>query len=194
FAPAGGQAPGDVLPVGVEQDQEGVAADPVAEIVAFGNQLTVEQHPQRAALVVGPVLVLHLGAVGAEPDDVLAAHAAAHLALEEVLAAQHRLGVAQREHAAGELEHRAVDRRPVDPGDLVVLAVGVVVAPLGAAQLVAVEDHGAALGDDERRDEVAALAVTQLQDGGVAGLALDPAVPAAVVVGAVAVALAVGLV
>jgi hypothetical protein len=37
------------------------------------------------------------------------------------------------------MEEFVVDRRPVEPGDVVVLAVGVVVASLGAAELIAAQ-------------------------------------------------------
>ena len=84
--------------------------------------------------------------------------------------------------------------RPVDPGQLVVLAVGVVVAALGAAHLVAVQDHRHALRQQQRGEEVALLAGAQREDRRVVGLALDAAVPRPVVALAVAVALAVGLV
>ena len=72
--------------------------------------------------------------------------------------------------------------------------VGVVVAALGAAALVAGGDHRDAVGQAQRRDQVGGLAVTQREHVRVVGLALDAAVPGPVVVGAVAVALAVGLV
>ena len=50
---------------------------------------------------------------------------------------------------------------PVDPAQLVVLAVDVVVALLGAAQLVAVRDHRHALGQQQRGEEVALLPLAQ---------------------------------
>ena len=53
---------------------------------------------------------------------------------------------------------------PVVPGDLVVLAVGVVVAVLGAADLVAAEEHGHALRQEQRGQEVALLAAAQRDD------------------------------
>jgi hypothetical protein len=87
-----------------------------------------------------------------------------------------------------------VDVVPVEPRQLGVLAVGVVVAGLGAAELVATEDHRHALRQQEGREDVAALLVAQGADLLVVGLALDPAVPRAVVRLAVAVVLAVGLV
>jgi hypothetical protein len=83
---------------------------------------------------------------------------------------------------------------PVDPGDLVVLGVDVVVAALRAAELVAVQQHRHALRQEQRGEEVALLLLPQRDDLEVVGLALDAAVPAAVVALAVVAALAVGLV
>src|SRR5690606_33334844 len=88
--------------------------------------------------------------------------------------------------AAGEL--------PVHPGDGVVLAVGVVVAVLGTADLVAVGEHGHALAEHERGQHVAHLAAAQRGDGRVGGGAFRAVVPRAVVVGAVPVVLPVGFV
>ncbi len=94
----------------------------------------------------------------------------------------------------GEREQVDVDLRPVDPGDLVVLAVAVVVAALGASQLVAVADHRHALRDEHRGDEVALLLCAQRQHLRVVGRALDAAVPRAVVALAVVVVVLVVLV
>src|SRR3954452_3306662 len=87
-----------------------------------------------------------------------------------------------------------VPQAPVVPGDVVVLAVGVVVPPLAAAHLVAAEQHGYALGQEQGAEEVPPLADADLADLLVVGVALGPAVPRAVVALAVAVALAVGLI
>ena len=62
------------------------------------------------------------------------------------------------------------------------------------AELVAAEQHRHALREEERRQEVAHLPVAQRVHGGVVGRPLGAAVPAAVVVGAVAVPLPVRLV
>ena len=83
---------------------------------------------------------------------------------------------------------------PLVPGDLVVLAPGVVVAVLGAAQLVAAEEHRDALRQHERHEEVALLAGAQRVDLRIVGRALGAAVPGPVVVGPVAVVLLVRLV
>src|SRR6202023_1970215 len=85
-------------------------------------------------------------------------------------------------------------QRPVEPGGLVVLAVGVVAAPLGPTELVAAEQHRDTLGQQQRREEVALLPATQAGDRGVIRRAFHAAVPRPVVVRAVAVVVPVGLV
>ena len=103
---------------------------------------------------------------------------------------------AQADQPLREVEQLAllVGEVPVVPGDLGVLAPGVVVAALRAAELVAAEQHRRAVRQEQRRQEVADLAQPQRDDLGVVRRPLDAAVPRAVVVGAVAVVLAVGLV
>ena len=100
----------------------------------------------------------------------------------------------QPDQAARELQQILVGRFPVEPRDLVVLAVGVVVAVLRAADLVAAEQHRHALRQQQRRQEVAHLAVAQREDLRVVGRPFGAAVPRAVVALAVAVVFAVRLV
>ena len=104
------------------------------------------------------------------------------------------MGAAEGHQLPGEREQFGVGRGPVEPGDLVVLAIGVVVALLGAAQLVAAQQHREPEGEQQGGEDRAGLARAQGQHGGVAGRALRAAVPGAVVAGPVAVGFAVGLV
>jgi hypothetical protein len=72
------------------------------------------------------------------------AHAPAQIArgvsLEETPPPEDRVAAAQRDELGGEAQQPTINRRPVKPADLVVLAVGVVVASLGAAELVATQE------------------------------------------------------
>ena len=78
--------------------------------------------------------------------------------------------------------------RPVDPRDRVVLVVGVVVAVLGASELVAHRHHRRAQRHRQQAPGVAQLAAAQGEDlCRRAVVAFEPAVPGAVVAGAVAV-------
>jgi hypothetical protein len=63
--------------------------------------------------------------------------------------------------------------RAVDPAELAV-AVDVVVAVLGAAELVAVGDHRHALGQQERGEEFALTPLAQCGDVGIVGGASTP--------------------
>ena len=101
-----------------------------------------------------------------------------------------RSGAARRP-ARGQGRSRSL---PVDPGDLVVLAVGVVVALLGPAHLVAGEQHRDSLRQEQRREEVALLPLPQRDYRAAPRRALGAAVPRPVVVTAVPVVLTVGLV
>src|SRR5262249_7744366 len=88
----------------------------------------------------------------------------------------------------------ALDVAPVQPAELVVLAVSVVIPPLGASNLVAHQQHGPALGEEPDGDKVLGLAAAQRCDGRVVGSAFHAAIPGVVIVCPIAVLLAVGLI
>src|SRR5660398_245726 len=115
---------------------------------------------------------------------------------EERVLAQHRRVAAQPQQLADQAEQGNLVRAdvPVHPGDLVVLAVGVVVAVLGAPHLIARQQHRHAGGQQQGSQQVALQLATDGVDGRVVGRTLDAAVPGPVLVVPVPVALAVGLV
>ena len=93
-----------------------------------------------------------------------------------------------------ELHQTPIRLRPIDPGDLVVLTVRVVVALLGMTELGASREHGRALGETERRQQRAHHPGARRVHFRPIGLTVDTEVVAILVGVAVAVALAVGLV
>ena len=111
-------------------------------------------------------------------------------------ALQDRKAPGQRNRLPKELDEILAGRGrgPVEPADLVVLAVGVVVAALRARELVAAQNHRR----PRREQQIAGVVLHQLrpqrQHGGVAGVPFRAAVPRVVVVGSVLIVLAVGLV
>src|SRR5215471_18163671 len=83
---------------------------------------------------------------------------------------------------------------PEHPADFVVLAIGVVVAELGVAHLVAGEDQWRALREQEAGEHILAQLTAQSENLRIVGRAFDAAIVAVVVAGAVAIILAIGLV
>ena len=115
---------------------------------------------------------------------------------EEPAAVQHRMIQTQVDQLRDEGEQALaiIIQIPMRPGDLVVLAVGVVVALLGAGNLVASADHGDALADQQCGEHVAHLPLAQFVDVADGGFPFHTAVPRTVIAFAVAVAFAVGVV
>src|SRR6202035_3594612 len=83
---------------------------------------------------------------------------------------------------------------PVQPADLVVLTISVVVPLLGAAELVAGQKHGHALRQKEHRQKIALLSPPQTVDVRIVRWTFNAAVPGTIVIIAVAVLVAIGFV
>src|SRR5512139_466159 len=128
-----------------------------------------------------PVLVHHLLAIGPEPRDVGHAGAAQGPSLEPSAPPECGVSGLQRDQPPRVLEEVAIDVLPVEPGNLVVLAIGVVVALLRTSELVATEQHGNALREKEGGEDVALLARAEGVHAWIVGRPFDAAVPRAVV-------------
>ena len=87
-----------------------------------------------------------------------------------------------------------LDSGPIEPADLAVAAIGVIVAALRAPHFVAHHEHRRTDRKQGQREEVLDLSVAQPLHLGVVARPLDAAVPAPVIVRAVAVVFAVRLV
>src|SRR4029077_8477386 len=118
----------------------------------LGDGVAVQEDCKRPGVSGTPVGDCHLRAARRQPDNVAQCGLIrpGRLPAEEPAPPEDRMLAAKRGERAGELWQADLSAggrllTPVDPGDLVVLAVGVVVAPLGAAKLVACQQHGDAL-------------------------------------------------
>ena len=164
----GRQGEGHRVGRGVVEEQEAVVDHLLAARVRLGDRLAVEEHGDRLGVAVVPVGVGHVLAGRGEPRDVVEVGLAAVLgaAREEAASTQHGVVAAQVDQRARELEValRLLAEVPVHPRRGVVLAVPVVVAALGAAELVAVGEHRHTLREQQRGEEVALLAPAQLGD------------------------------
>src|SRR6185312_3676845 len=171
----------DAVVPGIEDDQQRRILAALADAARPGA--AVEQHAKAAGVAVLPTLLGHLGPGRIEPGDVADAELLVEIASQETAAAEDRVPVPKLGELFDEGDQRlaALADVPVDPADLVVLAIGVVVAALGAGKLVAGEQHRGALAEQQRRQDVPPLAVAQRLDLGIVGRAHGSAIPAAIV-------------
>src|SRR5690348_16521763 len=86
------------------------------------------------------------------------------------------------------------EQRPVEPIPFVVLTISVVVAVLSSPDFVAHQEHGKAKRKHGYGHEVLHLAGSESLNFGIRGWTLDTAVPAPIVIAAVAVFLTIGIV
>src|SRR5690606_24391270 len=155
-APAGDrrQAEADHIMVSVEQQQQGVIV--AAAAYAAGLGATVEQHSQ--ALGVGglPLLLGHRLTRRRQPADLVHIQLLVIFADQEAAPAQDRIVMAQADQIAGEVHQLTLIliQIPVDPAQLVILTVDVVVALLSAGELVSSQQHGRALGKQQRGQQI----------------------------------------
>src|SRR5258708_4397531 len=107
--------------------------------------------------------------------------------MQESAAAQHRLLAPETKQQLDELHQFYVCRLqiPSIPTDVVVLAIGVVIAPLGASDLIATEEHRRPLGEEKGRQEIPSLAGACFHNGRVVSWSLDAVIGRDVVIRAV---------
>jgi hypothetical protein len=199
-----GQVERSLFGARVDQQQERIVHDAPPARIGLGDRVTVQEHRHGPAVSV-PVVIVHRAAGRGEPGDIRPAVVVAYKnrlvssrqAAKETPPPEHRVLGAQldkRADVAKQILVRLGADRPVDPGNLVVLAVGVVVAQLGAVHLVAAQQHRNSLGQQQGSHKIALHPGPQGQDGRVVGGPLRAAVPRAVVPEPVPVVLAVVLV
>ena len=87
-----------------------------------------------------------------------------------------------------------INEGPVEPARFIVLGIGIVVAALASPSFVAHEDHRHANGKDGDGEKILHLPIAQLLYGRIVGWTFDAAIPAAIVIRAVSVVLAIGFI
>ena len=118
----------------------------------------------------------------------------------EGCAGQRRLRVessmrpAQVDQSCDEIDKRSIGTGPVDPGKRIVLGVGIVVATLRAAQFIAHAEHRRAPRGEEGYEQGAHSARSPCQNPGFFCWAFGAAIPRDIIVGSVAIVLAIGLI
>ena len=146
--------------MGIEQQQEAVIGDPLAAVVE-SKESAVDEDAQRPSVANFPVLTRHLLARGLEPCAIFDANAMNWAPLEPIATVKHWVGLSQLNDRASEGKEALVHARPVQPRDLVVLAICIVVASLSPSEFVPGNQHRDALREQQRRQEIPHLANSQ---------------------------------
>src|SRR5690242_20161941 len=157
----------DRLMVRVDQQEKGVIENRIAEMVFLFDAVSCQSYAEATDIPLFPILFGHLLAVRTEPGEVLDVRAVYTAALKELPASKDRMSRPEHDQSAGEGEKRLLSIRevPIEPADIIVLTVGVVISLLRTADFVASADHRDALRQQQRGEHVAFLAGPQLADG-----------------------------
>ncbi len=180
----------------VEKDKKIFVAQLTPSFIRFIQSLTRKKHSQTVKRRIAPLFLAHFIAAGIEPLDIFYSCALDRTALKKTTSAEYGMPLAKVDHALHEGQQVTIFRLqiPVQPADFVVLAVGVVVSRLSMPDCVPRIQHGYALRKQKRCQQIPLLLGAQSLDVGIVGGALYSAIPAAIVIVAVAIAFAVGLV
>ena len=129
-----------------------------------------------------------------EPGNVR--HRRRPIGLEKTSVAEKPAAIFYMDHGTDKFEKSHAVRRyiPIQPGQFVVLAVGVIVSLLGMADFIPGQHHRYAGGEEQSRHEVSFLLGPQGDDRLVIGRSLGTAIPAVIVVRAVLVVFTIGVV
>ncbi len=105
------------------------------------NRIAGQAQSETARLAVVKILTGHFFAVGTKPGQIFYCRSADLTALKKFAPPQYRVFMKYRDHPTGEFKQGFTARIeiPVHPGDLVVLAITIIVALLRPAEFVAGE-------------------------------------------------------
>src|SRR5262245_26055477 len=139
----------------------------------------VEEQSEAFRRRLRPMRCRHLLVCGSEPGAVLYFQLLIPGTGQKPALAKGRIAVAQLCQSPHESRDRlrSLVMIPVNPGNLVILAVSIIVTLLGAPELVSTEQHWRALGEEQRCEDVSRLPRAQLDDLRVIRAALESMVP-----------------
>src|SRR5581483_1088769 len=186
----------NLLMMRVHQHKEVLVLDSLSPLINLIHRLTGEKHTQRSCEILLPLFVGHLSSLRMQPENVLDLSTFDPATLKEISAAENRMALSQRNHTLRECEQIAIDVRrvPVDPADFVILTIRVVIPLLTMTDRISRQHHGHALRQEKRCQKISFLPRTQRIYLRIIGWPLNPAIPAAIVVGSVSIVFSVGLI
>jgi hypothetical protein len=153
------QREGNRFVMGIEEEQDGVTNNRFPTLVHIPDEIAGKPHPKAAGISGMPRVFRHVLARGVKPWDILDPLAINRTAQEKLAALKDRLGAPDLQHGAHKVAEGLllIGQRPMEPRELIILAIRIIVAALRAPHLVTGQQHGDALGEDQCGQEVALL-------------------------------------
>src|SRR5262249_7441126 len=147
----------------VHQDQKSVIGHRFSVLINLIEACPREQESQEVGLPFGPVLLCHLQPIRTQPQYVFTRGPFYLPALKKLLAMEDGMPPPQRDQGLREVEEAPVLglELPIEPSHFIVLAVGIVIAPLALTERVACKHHGYALGQKQGRHHISFLPRSQ---------------------------------
>src|SRR5262249_5701885 len=138
------------LIVGIEQHVKAVVDDPFAANIRTVNAFPIEKNSESFGKSLAPLFFSHLQSVGRKPADIRDFCAVNGTALKPLAPSEDGVLLAQLNQPVREFQQFLIRRFPVKPRDFIVLTIGVIVTPLGAADLISSEQHRDSLRQKQR--------------------------------------------
>ena len=160
---------------------------------AIGGSILSVEHERYCEIVIA---AFGLPGLHAMPREVWVAKAQIVLVKEVIFVAKHFVLTTELDDMLEVAEDISILLQvvPVEPRNLIVLTIGVVIALLRVAHLIARQHHGYTLAHHEHGDGIFHLLVTQAVDVGIIAFSLAATVPTVIMVFAIAIVLTVGFI
>src|SRR4051812_34927978 len=126
-----------------------------------------------------PVFLGHFDALGEKPVDIFHSASFDRLSTKPEPAAEIRMFFSEVYEIAGELKKLFICMFPVDPGNFIILAIGIVISFLRSSDFITRNDHRNTLRKQERGEEVPHLFRSKCIYIRIIGVTFGSAVPRA---------------
>ena len=173
----------------IHQQKKILIAHRLSAFVEFFKAFPRKKYSQAACGFLLPLFVSHFLAVRMQPKNVLDVRALDRSSLKEIPAVKNGMVFSQSNQAPDKAEQFGIGgfRIPIDPTDLIVLAICVVVSQLRVANSIPGQQHRNPLREKQRCQKVALLTGAQGLHLWIVGWPFHAAIPTSVIVGAVAI-------
>src|SRR6266851_7040559 len=140
----------------------------------------VQQHAKASHVPIAPVILLHFDSGSVDPGYLVDLQCFIQFGFEKSPALENRECAFQFCQCSNEIRQRltfVVDLLPIEPADLIILAIGVIVAVLSPSKFVAGQEHRCSLSKKKYGEHITFLPLTELNNLEVIGRTFGAAIP-----------------